>query len=98
MLWLQFATPLFAPRGAEWFAPAWGWSAFYGLGLGVVGLIGDLCESLIKRDVGKKDSASLFPGFGGLLDLVDSVLYAGPVAYILWKALPLATWKFEASV
>ena len=98
VLWLQFATPFFAPRGVEWLPPDWPWSACYGLVLGVVGLIGDLCESLIKRDVGKKDSASLFPGFGGLLDLADSVLYAGPVAYILWKALPLATWKFEASV
>jgi phosphatidate cytidylyltransferase len=64
----------------------------YGLILGITGLVGDLCESLIKRDVGKKDSSSLLPGFGGLLDLVDSVLYAAPVAYVLWKALPLATW------
>ncbi len=90
VLWLQFATPLF---NRNWLPPEWYWAAIYGLILGVVGLIGDLCESLIKRDVGKKDSASLFPGFGGLLDLMDSVLYAGPVAYILWKALPLATWK-----
>jgi phosphatidate cytidylyltransferase len=94
LLWLRYATPLF---NAEWAPPEWHWSALYGLILSVVGLIGDLCESLIKRDVGKKDSASLFPGFGGLLDLMDSVLYAGPVAYILWKALPLATWTFEAA-
>lgn len=92
VLWLRYATPFF---NVTWIVPEWHWSAIYGLILGVVGLIGDLCESLIKRDVGKKDSASLFPGFGGLLDLADSVLYAGPVAYILWKALPLATWKFE---
>jgi phosphatidate cytidylyltransferase len=89
MLWFQWATPLFH-RG--WTPPDWYWTAVYGLVLGVVGLIGDLCESLIKRDVGKKDSAMLFPGFGGLLDILDSILYAGPVAYILWKALPLATW------
>jgi phosphatidate cytidylyltransferase len=92
MLWLEFATPLF---NRTWSSPAWHWAATYGLILGVVGLIGDLCESLIKRDVGKKDSAALFPGFGGLLDLMDSVLYAGPIAYILWKALPLATWKID---
>lgn len=92
VLWMEFATPLF---NRTWPPPEWHWSAVYGLILGAVGLIGDLCESLIKRDVGKKDSASLFPGFGGLLDLMDSVLYAGPVAYILWKALPLATWKIE---
>lgn len=91
VLWLQYATPLF---NRAWSPPEWYWAAIYGLILGVVGVIGDLCESLIKRDVGKKDSASLFPGFGGLLDLADSVLYAGPVAYILWKALPLAAWKY----
>jgi phosphatidate cytidylyltransferase len=63
----------------------------YGLIIGLVGLVGDLCESLIKRDVGRKDSAALMPGFGGLLDLLDSILYAGPVAYVLWRTLPLAT-------
>jgi phosphatidate cytidylyltransferase len=61
----------------------------YGVILGLVGLVGDLCDSLINRDVGKKDSAPLFPGFGGLLDLLVSVLYAGPVAYVLWLVLPL---------
>jgi len=65
----------------------------FGAVIGVVGLIGDLCESLIKRDVGQKDSATLLPGFGGVLDLLDSVLYAGPVAYILWQILPLVTWR-----
>ena len=52
-------------------------------------MVGDLMESLLKRDAGKKDSAALFPGFGGLLDLLDSVIYAGPVAYLLWVILPL---------
>ena len=91
--WMQIATPLFTPRGHDvWVAPPWFVAAFYGLILGATGLVGDLCESLIKRDVGKKDSSRLLPGFGGLLDLIDSVLYAGPVAYVLWKALPLVTW------
>lgn len=91
--WLHLATPHFTPAGsARWESPDWLSAAVYGLILGVTGLVGDLCESLIKRDVGKKDSARLLPGFGGLLDLMDSVLYAGPVAYVLWKALPLATW------
>jgi phosphatidate cytidylyltransferase len=94
VLWLHFATPLFSPIGeALWQPPWWLVSAVYGLILGVTGLVGDLCESLIKRDVGKKDSSTLLPGFGGLLDLMDSVLYASPVAYVLWKALPLVTWK-----
>lgn len=89
VLWLEFATPFF---GKGWQAPEWYWSAIYGLILGAVGLVGDLCESLIKRDVGKKDSSSLIPGFGGLLDVLDSIIYSGPVCYVLWRALPLATW------
>ena len=88
--WLQFATPLF---NADWQPPAWYVSLFYGAVMGVVGLLGDLSESLIKRDVQKKDSAILMPGFGGLLDLLDSILFAGPVAYLLWIVLPLATWQ-----
>lgn len=87
--WLQFATPHF---GESWTPCAWYWSALYGMIIGVTGLIGDLCESLIKRDTGKKDSSPLMPGFGGLLDLLDSILYAGPVAYVLWLVLPLNTW------
>lgn len=89
LLWLQFATPRF---NSEWTAPAWTWCLVFGVTIGLVGLIGDLCESLIKRDVGQKDSAALMPGFGGLLDLLDSILYAGPVAYLLWLLLPLQTW------
>ncbi|MEZ6061439.1 MAG: phosphatidate cytidylyltransferase [Planctomycetaceae bacterium] len=62
----------------------------YGATMGLVGLIGDLCESLIKRDVGQKDSAALMPGFGGLLDLLDSVLFASPFALAWWARLPPA--------
>ena len=87
---LHVATPLF---NAGWDRPAVVWCLLYGAVLGMVGLIGDLSESLIKRDVGKKDAAALMPGFGGLLDLIDSILYAGPVAWLLWMTLPLATWR-----
>lgn len=90
--WLHFAPPYFS---ADWAPCPLGWSLVYGAIIGVVGLVGDLAESLIKRDVGKKDSAVLLPGFGGLLDLLDSILYAGPVAVILWKILPLATWSIS---
>ncbi|TWT57478.1 Phosphatidate cytidylyltransferase [Thalassoglobus neptunius] len=89
LLWLQFATPLF---DSSWTAPPWYFSVIYGCIIGVVGLVGDLVESFLKREAGKKDSAALFPGFGGLLDVLDSVIYAGPAAYLLWKVLPLATW------
>ena len=59
----------------------WAWLVF-GVAVGVAGLVGDLAESLLKRDVGAKDSSALLPGFGGVLDLVDSILFAAPVAYV----------------
>ena len=86
-VWLHFAPAMFAdvePVVNPFVA------VFYGSVLGLVGLIGDLCESLIKRDCEKKDASNLMPGFGGLLDLLDSVLFAGPVALLLWWILPLA--------
>src|SRR5207248_2825262 len=55
----------------------------FGLVVGVAGVLGDLAESLIKRDGQTKDAAASIPGFGGLLDVVDSVLFAAPVTY-LW--------------
>ncbi len=63
--------------------PPWGWLAF-GLVVGIIGLIGDLAESLIKRDVELKDSSDWVPGFGGVLDMLDSALLAAPVAYACW--------------
>lgn len=68
--------------------PVWLWAAIYGAVIGVAGLIGDLCESLMKRDAEVKDSAALFPGMGGTLDLLDSILYAGPVAWLFWTLWP----------
>ncbi|MDO4558464.1 MAG: phosphatidate cytidylyltransferase [Planctomycetia bacterium] len=53
--------------------------------LGLVGMYGDLAESLLKREAGVKDSSEWLPGFGGVLDMIDSVLFAAPVTYgILW--------------
>lgn len=57
----------------------------FGLCVGIAGILGDLAESLIKRDCLTKDASKNIPGFGGLLDVVDSVLFAAPVAY-LWFA------------
>jgi len=83
----------FCAWGTRWLTDAepgpWYWAVLYGIVLGVVGLVGDLAESLLKRDVGVKDSAPLLPGFGGLLDLLDSVIFSGPAAYLMWLVLPL---------
>lgn len=65
--------------GSRWFAVPLG--AFLPLCLAVVGfsIIGDLTESLLKRFVGLKDSGSVFPGHGGVLDRIDSLTGAAPV-------------------
>ena len=54
---------------------------FIGICLGALGQLGDLSESLIKRDCQVKDSSKIFPGLGGVLDIVDSLLFAGPAFY-----------------
>jgi phosphatidate cytidylyltransferase len=53
----------------------------FGITLGIAGSLGDLAESLIKRDRGHKDASRLIPGFGGVLDVIDAVLFAAPVAW-----------------
>ncbi len=55
--------------------------ALLGLVLGIIGQLGDLSESLMKRDCGIKDSANIIPGFGGILDVIDSLLFTFPVFY-----------------
>jgi phosphatidate cytidylyltransferase len=84
-LWLNFAGRLFDSSLQP--GPQWNILAYSAV-IGLIGLVGDLCESLIKRDVQKKDSAILMPGFGGLLDLLDSPLFAGPFALAWWTLLP----------
>ncbi len=54
-----------------------------GLGAGLAAPIGDLCQSLLKRDLGVKDMGTLLPGHGGMLDRLDSMLFVMPVLYWL---------------
>ncbi|MCH5377261.1 MAG: phosphatidate cytidylyltransferase, partial [Planctomycetes bacterium] len=56
----------------------------YGVLVGIAGVIGDLSESLLKRDMERKDSSSWMPGLGGVLDVLDSLLLAAPIAYLCW--------------
>jgi phosphatidate cytidylyltransferase len=62
-----------------------GWlAAIFGFCLAFIGQFGDLAESMIKRDAEQKDSANNVPGFGGILDILDSPLAAAPFAYLFF--------------
>lgn len=57
---------------------SWWFAIIFGACLACIGQVGDLVESMIKRDAEKKDSANKVPGFGGILDIIDSPLVAAP--------------------
>lgn len=82
----RWLTPLVtAPstKPAAGVSPWWGWLLF-GLLVAGAGMIGDLAESLLKRDAKCKDSSTWLPGLGGVLDILDSILLAAPVAWLMW--------------
>ena len=93
VLAFQFVVP-FCNVSLEYkLGPWWGWIAF-GLLVGTAGIFGDLAESLLKRDVGRKDSSAWLPGFGGVLDILDSLLLSAPVAWFCWASGMLGHIEF----
>jgi len=71
LLWAMRLLPL-----GHWWAPG-----VFALVVGGMGVLGDLAESLLKRGSGVKDAGNVIPGFGGILDVVDSLLLSAPAAY-----------------
>jgi len=64
-------------RGMTWLH-----AVILGLLLGLAAVVGDLIESIFKREAGIKDSGHFFPGIGGILDLLDSLLFNAPIMYL----------------
>ena len=77
------AAAAFAALATWWFFPElpYKWSIPLAIVLAVVGVLGDLCESAMKRGSKTKDAASILPGHGGLLDRLDSLLFGAPILY-----------------
>ncbi len=73
----------FATLSTFWFFSAlpYKWSIPLAVVLAAVGVLGDLCESAMKRGSKTKDAASILPGHGGLLDRLDSLLFGAPILY-----------------
>ena len=70
----------------QWNRQSWVWlgpAVLLGLLVAVMGPLGDLAESMIKRDLGIKDMGSTLPGHGGVLDRIDAMLFVMPALYFV---------------
>lgn len=71
----------------DWTFLSEGEAVVYALIMAAGAIVGDLCESVLKRESGIKDSGHLLPGSGGVLDVVDDVLFAAPFTYLYFSLL-----------
>jgi len=70
----------------------WQHAIILGIILGIGAVVGDLIESLFKREAGVKDSGKFFPGIGGILDLLDSLLFNAPIMYVCLRHVLTRPW------
>ena len=73
-----------------WFVPSitTADALWLGLLMGIAAPLGDLCESILKRSAGVKESGSLIPGHGGILDRIDSLIFTTPAFYYYLLSIP----------
>ena len=88
--WEGFAGSVILCGVAGWVATLvmgieWWWLFVFAVAGSALGTLGDLTESLIKRDVGLKDMSSIMPGHGGIMDRLDSLLFAAPAFFLIYS-------------